>query len=75
MTTITFGGGPTIDARRSFSNLKPGAEVPGFLNFPYITTYFKSIISIKIKSFKAMVDTSTNINITVDILMVIKLTC
>lgn len=30
MTTITFGGGPTIDARRAFSNLKPGSEVPGY---------------------------------------------
>ncbi|RNA39383.1 hypothetical protein BpHYR1_039371 [Brachionus plicatilis] len=30
MTTITFGGGPTIEARRSFSNLKPGTEVPGY---------------------------------------------
>lgn len=30
MTSTTFGGGPTIDARRNFSNLKPGAQVPGY---------------------------------------------
>ncbi|CAF0727319.1 unnamed protein product [Brachionus calyciflorus] len=30
MTTITFGGGPSIEARRDFSNLKPGSEVPGY---------------------------------------------
>lgn len=30
MTSITFGGGPTIDARRNFSNLKPGSQVPGY---------------------------------------------
>ncbi len=29
MTSITFGGGPSIEARRNFSNLKPGSEVPG----------------------------------------------
>ena len=31
MTSITFGGGPEIDARRSFSNLKEGSQVPGFV--------------------------------------------
>lgn len=30
MTSITFGGGPSVDARRNFSNLKPGAQVPGY---------------------------------------------
>merc|ERR1711884_379347 len=30
MTSITFGGGPTIQARRNFSNLKPGSQVPGY---------------------------------------------
>lgn len=30
MTSITFGGGPTIEARRNFSNLKPGSQVPGY---------------------------------------------
>lgn len=30
MTSITFGGGPTISARRNFSNLKPGSQVPGY---------------------------------------------
>ena len=29
MTSITFGGGPTTEARRNFSNLKPGSQVPG----------------------------------------------
>ena len=31
MTSITFGGGPSIEARRNFSNLKSGAEEPGYL--------------------------------------------
>jgi hypothetical protein len=30
MTSITFGGGPTIEARRQFSNLKSGSQVPGY---------------------------------------------
>ena len=30
MTSITFGGGPTVDARRDFSNLKEGSQVPGY---------------------------------------------
>lgn len=30
MTSTTFGGGPSIEARRNFSNLKPGAQVPGY---------------------------------------------
>jgi len=30
MTTITFGGGPTIEARKKFSNLKDGSQVPGY---------------------------------------------
>lgn len=30
MTSITFGGGPTMEARRNFSNLKPGSQVPGY---------------------------------------------
>jgi hypothetical protein len=28
MTTIEFGGGPTIEARRRFANLKDGSEIP-----------------------------------------------
>ncbi len=32
MTSITFGGGPTVDARRDFSNLKEGSQVPGYYN-------------------------------------------
>lgn len=30
MTSTTFGGGPSIEARRNFSNLKPGSQVPGY---------------------------------------------
>ena len=30
MTSITFGGGPTVEARRDFSNLKEGSQVPGY---------------------------------------------
>jgi hypothetical protein len=30
MTTITFGGGPSTEARRNFSNLKHGTQVPGY---------------------------------------------
>ena len=33
MTSTTFGGGPTIEARRNFSNLKPGAQVPGYIGY------------------------------------------
>lgn len=33
MTSITFGGGPTLEARRAFSNLKPGSQVPGYLGY------------------------------------------
>jgi len=28
MTTIEFGGGPSLEARRQFSNLKDGSQVP-----------------------------------------------
>jgi hypothetical protein len=28
MTTIEFGGGPSIEARRSFANLKDGSQLP-----------------------------------------------
>lgn len=28
MTTIEFGGGPSIEARRQFANLKDGSQVP-----------------------------------------------
>lgn len=28
MTTVEFGGGPTLEARRKFSNLKEGSEIP-----------------------------------------------
>jgi hypothetical protein len=28
MTTIEFGGGPTLDARRKFANLKDGSILP-----------------------------------------------
>jgi hypothetical protein len=28
MTTVEFGGGPTLDARRHFANLKDGAIIP-----------------------------------------------
>jgi hypothetical protein len=30
MTSISFGGGPSIEARRSFTNLKEGSQVPGY---------------------------------------------
>jgi hypothetical protein len=30
MTTITFGGGPSLEARKNFANLKDGAQVPGY---------------------------------------------
>ncbi|CAF2533348.1 unnamed protein product [Rotaria sp. Silwood2] len=30
MTTIEFGGGPSIEARRQFSNLKDGSQVPKY---------------------------------------------
>jgi hypothetical protein len=43
MTSITFGGGPTVDARRDFSNLKEGSQVPG---------YYKNIkLSLKRRDF------------------------
>ncbi len=28
MTTIEFGGGPSLEARRQFCNLKDGSQVP-----------------------------------------------
>lgn len=28
MTTVEFGGGPTLEARRRFANLKEGSEIP-----------------------------------------------
>jgi len=28
MTTVEFGGGPTLEARRHFANLKEGSEIP-----------------------------------------------
>ena len=30
MTSITFGGAPSIEARRNFVNLKSGSQVPGY---------------------------------------------
>ncbi|UJR08546.1 hypothetical protein I4U23_012808 [Adineta vaga] len=30
MTTVEFGGGPTLEARRRFSNLKEGSQVPKY---------------------------------------------
>ncbi|KAK2187649.1 hypothetical protein NP493_158g00003 [Ridgeia piscesae] len=30
MTTIAFGGGPTVDQRRDFANLQDGSHVPGY---------------------------------------------
>lgn len=36
MTSITFGGGPSIEARRNFSNLKSGSEVPGYFRIFYL---------------------------------------
>jgi hypothetical protein len=40
MTTITFGGGPSVESRRQFSNLKPGSQVPG-----YDTTFFDTFFN------------------------------
>lgn len=31
MTTTAFGGGPSIEARRNFSNLKYGSQIPGYV--------------------------------------------
>ena len=31
MTTTTFGGGPSLEARKNFANLKPGSQVPGYV--------------------------------------------
>jgi hypothetical protein len=28
MTTIEFGGGPSLEARRQFTNLKDGSQLP-----------------------------------------------
>ncbi len=28
MTTVEFGGGPTIEARRRFANVKEGSHIP-----------------------------------------------
>jgi hypothetical protein len=28
MTTVEFGGGPTIEARRRFANVKDGSQIP-----------------------------------------------
>lgn len=39
MTSITFGGGPTIEARRHFSNLKEGSQVPGYLGYIHQLKY------------------------------------
>jgi hypothetical protein len=39
MTSITFGGGPSIEARRNFSNLKSGSEVPGYLGYIHQLKY------------------------------------
>lgn len=39
MTSITFGGGPTIEARRDFSNLKENSQVPGYLGYIHQLKY------------------------------------
>lgn len=33
MTTISTGGGPTLDQRRAFAGLKDGSEVPGYRGY------------------------------------------
>ena len=33
MTSITFGGGPRLEARKAFTNLKPGSQVPGYTGY------------------------------------------
>lgn len=33
MTTVEFGGGPTLAARQQFANLKPNGAVPKFVIF------------------------------------------
>lgn len=39
MTTITFGGGPSLEARKNFSNLKDGAQVPGYCGYIHQLKY------------------------------------
>lgn len=39
MTTITFGGGPNLEARRNFSNLKDGSELPGYRGYIHQIKY------------------------------------
>jgi hypothetical protein len=33
MTTVEYGGGPTMDQRREFSGLKEGAHIPGYQGY------------------------------------------
>ncbi|PAA46132.1 hypothetical protein BOX15_Mlig000939g5 [Macrostomum lignano] len=33
MTTVQYGGGPTIEQRRAFVNLRPGSHIPGYAGF------------------------------------------
>eukprot|EP00493_Phyllostaurus_siculus_P025575 UN25919 len=33
MATITFGGGPSVSARKEFCNLKDGTQVPGYRGY------------------------------------------
>ncbi|CAF0744732.1 unnamed protein product [Rotaria sordida] len=39
MTTIEFGGGPSIEARRQFSNLKDGSQVPKYTGYIHQLRY------------------------------------
>ncbi|CAF0782401.1 unnamed protein product [Rotaria sp. Silwood1] len=39
MTTIEFGGGPSLEARRQFSNLKDGSQVPKYTGYIHQLRY------------------------------------
>ena len=83
MTSITFGGGPTVQARRNFSNLKPGSQVPGLAYFlskkkcSFNNLFDDLLILFPLYifynwNFKVMVATFIKLNIIMDILMEIK---
>lgn len=39
MTTVEFGGGPTIEARRQFANLKDGSQLPKYTGYIHQLKY------------------------------------
>jgi hypothetical protein len=39
MASVAFGGGPSLEARKNFCNLRPGSQVPGYTGYIHQLKY------------------------------------